>query len=97
MTNQISITAKKWNALDREDKLEMIQETIEDYSVSEGFLMLRYFRKSDYVRGYIQTSLDNHLCLEAVSQATLIELFGEDHNYTEEDAETILNWMEKQN
>jgi hypothetical protein len=32
-----------------------------------------------------------------VSKATLSELFSDDHDLEEEDAEVILNWMEKQN
>jgi hypothetical protein len=31
-----------------------------------------------------------------VSQDTLISLFGTDYDFQEEDAETILNWMENQ-
>ena len=86
-----------WNKLSNADKLEIIEMGIEDCSVSEGFLMLRLTAKDKSIHGYIQNSLDNHLCVEAVSQDTLISLFGENHDFEMEDAEIILEWMNKQN
>jgi hypothetical protein len=65
-------------------------------NTNEGFLMLRLFSKDNSISGYIQTKLDNHLCSEAVSQETLISLFGNDYDFKEEDAEAILTWMENQ-
>lgn len=94
--SQVSEVAKCWNRLDDSEKLEIIQYGIDNCDTSEGFLMLRYFRKENEVGAYIQKRLENHLCVEAVSQDTLIELFGENHEYTPEDAEVILEWMNSQ-
>ena len=94
--SQVSEVAKCWNRLDDSEKLLIIENAIDTCDTSEGFLMLRYFRKDDEIGAYIQKRLDNHLCVEAVSQDTLIELFGENHEYTPEDAEVILNWMNNQ-
>ena len=88
--------SKVWNDLDRDDKLEIIENAIDMCNVSEGFLMIRYYRKDDSIFAYIQDTLDNHLCVEAVSQSTLSELFSADYDFQEEDAEVILNWMESQ-
>jgi hypothetical protein len=85
-----------WENLDRDDKLEVIQNAICVCNVSEGFLMLRLFKKGNSISGFISNSLDNHLCVEAVSQATLSELFADDYDFKNEDAEIILNWMENQ-
>lgn len=87
---------KHWNRLDRSEKLQLIEESIEDKNTSEGFLMFQFIRAQNCVWGYISKRLLNHLCLEVVSQSTLIELFGEDHDFQTEDAEVILTWMESQ-
>jgi hypothetical protein len=87
---------KVWNKLDNSDKLEIIEKGIDMCNVSEGFLMLRLFSKDNSISAYITNNLDNHLCVEAVSQTTLIELFGENHEFQEEDAQTILTWMNNQ-
>lgn len=88
--------AKNWNKLLRSEKLEIIETGIDMCNTNEGFLMLRTWAKDNSVTAHIQNSLDNHLCSEVVSQSTLFTLFGENHDFQEEDAETILNWMEKQ-
>jgi hypothetical protein len=93
MNNEVS---KFWNILDRDDKLEIIEEGIDMFSVSEGSLFLRLYRKGNTISAYIQESSNSHLMVEAVSQATLSELFSDDHDFEEEDAEIILNWMESQ-
>lgn len=96
MTTATQISSA-WNNLDQSDKLDRITEALENYAVNEGFLMIRVYNNGD-VTCHIQKHLDNHLCVEAVSQATLAELFGsEDYEYQEGDAEIILNWMEAQN
>jgi hypothetical protein len=87
---------KAWNKLDRDDKLEIIQQGIDTYNVSEGSLFLRLFRKMNDISAFIQHNPDNHLMVEAVSQDTLSELFSNEHDFEEGDAEIILNWMEKQ-
>ena len=87
---------KTWNNLEKFEKLEIIENGIDMANTDEGFLHLRYYRDGS-IYATIQTKLDNHLCTEAVSQITLFELFGEGHDFIEEDAETILNWMESQN
>ncbi|MGE0931684.1 hypothetical protein [Peijinzhouia sedimentorum] len=92
----ITEIAKYWNRLDRSEKLEIIEEALEDCNTSEGSLFLRLFRKGNTITGYIQAAPDNDLCVEAVSQDTLISLFSEDHDFDTEDAETILNWMDAQ-
>jgi len=91
-----SILTKNWNSLDRSEKIEVIESAIDNGNTSEGFLMLRYWAKEDAIGGYLRKQLDNHLCVEAVSQSTLIDLFGEDYDFQPEDAEKILNWMESQ-
>jgi len=83
-----------WNNLDRDDKLEIIENAIDMCSVSEGFLMFRLYRKDNSISAHIQNSLDNHLCVEVLSQATLSELFSDDYDFQEEDAEIILNFIE---
>lgn len=85
-----------WNRLDRDDKLEIIERAIDMCNTDEGFLMLRNWSKDNSVTAHIQTKLDNHLCVEAVSQDTLYSLFGENYDFQEEDAEAILTWMENQ-
>ena len=90
------ILSKYWNHLDSSDKLEIIENAIDCCNVSEGFLMLRLFSKDKCIHGYIQNNLDNHLCVEAVSQETLSELFSANHDFEESDAEVILTWMESQ-
>jgi len=87
---------KNWNKLGRSEKLEIIENAIDMCNTNEGFLMLRLFSNDNSISAYITTKLDNHLCSEAVSQSTLFELFGEDYDFQEEDAEVILTWMEKQ-
>lgn len=94
MTTEI---AKNWNNLDRADKLEIIEQGIDFGNTSEGFLMMRFWKKDKSISVHISNSLENHLCVEAVSQSTLSELFSDDHDLEEEDAEVILNWMEAQN
>jgi hypothetical protein len=88
--------AKNWNKLERSEKLEIIENGIDMCNTNEGFLMLRLWSKDNSVTAHIQTNLDNHLCSEAVSQDTLLSLFGQDYNFQEEDAEVILKWMEIQ-
>jgi hypothetical protein len=88
--------AKNWNKLERSEKLEIIENGIDMFNTNEGFLMLRLWSKDNSVTAHIQTNLDNHLCSEAVSQDTLLSLFGQDYNFQEEDAEVILKWMEIQ-
>lgn len=88
--------AKNWNRLERSEKLEIIENAIDMNNTNEGFLMLRMYAKDNSISAYIQNSLDNHLCTEAISQSTLFTLFGENHDFQEEDAEFILNWMENQ-
>jgi hypothetical protein len=91
-----NLIAKNWNNLERIEKLEIIEKAIDMCNTNEGFLMLRLFNKDNSISGYIQTKLDNHLSTEAVSQDTLISLFGSDYDFKEEDAEVILNWMDSQ-
>lgn len=93
MENQI---AKSWNKLNNSEKLEIIEKGIDMCNTNEGFLMLRLWRNGDELTAHVTNKLDNHLCTESVSQDTLISLFGEDYDFQEEDAETILNWMNKQ-
>lgn len=92
MSNEL---AKAWNKLERLDKLEIIADGIDMCDVTEGFLMLRLYRDKT-IEASIQKKLDNHLCTEAVSQATLSGLFSDTHEFEEEDAEVILQWMESQ-
>ena len=87
---------RTWNNLDRDDKLEIIENGIDMCDVTEGFLMLRFWSKDKSISAHIQTKLDNHLCVESVSQSTLSELFSDNHPFEEQDAEIILNWMESQ-
>jgi len=86
---------KKWNSLDRDDKLEIIEQGIDYANTSEGFLQLRHYRDGS-ISASVQKSLDNHLSVEAVSQTTLLSLFSDNYDLQEEDAEAILNWMENQ-
>lgn len=88
--------ARAWNRLSDSEKLEIIQDAIDYCDTSQGFLMLRFWRKEESVTGHIAKDLVNHLCVEAVSQDTLISLFGENYDYQPEDAEVILNWMASQ-
>lgn len=88
---------KNWNKLERIEKLEIIENAIDMCNTSEGFLMLRLWAKDNSITAHIQSKLDNHLCIESLSQDTLISLFGNDYNFKEEDAETILTWMENKN
>jgi len=88
---------KNWNKLERSEKLEVIEKAIDMCNTNEGFLMLRFFSSDNSISAFVSTKLDNHLCSEAVSQDTLISLFGNDYDFQEEDAETILTWMENQN
>ncbi len=92
-TEQLS---KIWTKLERSEKLEIIEKAIDMCNTNEGFLMLRLFAKDNSISAFIATKLDNHLCTEAVSQDTLFSLFGENHDFVEEDAEVILTWMESQ-
>lgn len=91
-----SEVSKIWNRLDADDQLEIIENAIDGCNVNEGSLMLRLFAKDKSIQGYIQAGVDNHLCVEAVSQATLSELFSDDYDFEEEDAQVILNWMNAQ-
>ncbi len=88
--------AKNWNKLEISEKLEIIENAINMCNTNEGFLMLRTWVKDNSVTAHVQKNLDNHLCSEAVSQDSLISLFGKDYDFQEEDAEVILNWMENQ-
>jgi hypothetical protein len=88
--------AKNWNKLSNSDKLQIIETAIDMCNTNEGFLMLRLWSKDNSLSAYITTKLDNHLCVEAVSQSTLFDLFGEDHDFQEEDAVVILKWMNEQ-
>lgn len=88
--------AKNWNRLERSEKLEIIENAIDMCNTNEGFLMLRLFSKDNSISAFVSTKLDNHLCVEAVSQDTLFSLFGSDYDFQEEDAEVILTWMENQ-
>jgi hypothetical protein len=94
MENQLT---KTWNNLSRSEKLEIIETAIDMCNTNEGFLMLRLWSKDNSVTAHVQKELDNHLCVESVSQNTLFEMFGEDYDFQEDDAETILTWMENQN
>jgi hypothetical protein len=85
-----------WNKLEKSEKLEIIETGIDMCDTSEGFLMLRLWSKDSSITAHVSTKLDNHLCSEAVSQDTLISLFGENYSFEEIDAETILTWMENQ-
>jgi hypothetical protein len=87
---------KHWNRLESSEKLELIESAIDLFNTNDGFLMLRYWRKDDILGAYITNSIVNDLCVEAVSKDTLIDLFGEDHEYQIDDAVAILNWMENQ-
>jgi len=93
MTIQLT---KIWNKLERSEKLEIIENAINMCNTNEGFLMLRTWAKYNSITAHVQTNLDNHLCIEAVSQDTLISLFGENYDFKEEDADVILTWMENQ-
>jgi len=86
---------RAWNRLTNLEKLEVIEQGIDCCSVSEGSLFVRAYRDGS-VCAYIQTKPDNHLMAEAVSQDTLAALFDADHDFEEEDAEVILNWMNEQ-
>jgi hypothetical protein len=86
---------KGWNKLDNSEKLEVIEQGIDCCSVSEGSLFVRVYRDGS-VCAYIQAKADNHLMAEAVSQDTLATLFDADHDFEEEDALVILNWMNDQ-
>ena len=86
---------RAWNRLTNLEKLEVIEQGIDCCSVSEGSLFVRAYRDGS-VCAYIQTKPDNHLMSEAVSQDTLATLFDADHDFEEEDAEVILNWMNEQ-
>lgn len=86
---------RAWNNLDTDDKLEIIEQGIDFANTSEGFIQLRYYRDGSFSVS-IQNKLDNHLSVEALSQTTLFRLFSENYDLKEEDAEVILNWMEKQ-
>ncbi len=87
---------KTWNNLDRDDKLEIIEQGIDFMNTNEGSLFLRLYRKDNSIGASIQTQPDNHLSVEAVSKTTLITLFSENYDFNEEDAKVILNWMENQ-
>jgi hypothetical protein len=88
--------ANNWNNLTKNDKLEIIEKAIDMCNTNEGFLMLQWYNSTNSFSAFVTTKLDNHLSVEAVSQNTLISLFGENHNFIEEDAQTILNWMDVQ-
>lgn len=88
--------AKVWNKLSNSDKLQIIESAIDLGNTSEGFLMLKLYRKMNEIQGFIQDGLDDHLCVEAVSQDTLITLFGQNYDYEESDAKTILKWINNQ-
>jgi len=88
---------KTWNKLDKSEKLEIIENGINLCNTNEGFLMLRLWSKDNSITSHVQTKLDNHLSIESVSQDTLFSLFGKDYDFQEEDAKTILNWMQNNN
>jgi hypothetical protein len=102
MNIQISEVARAWKNKDQYDRVEIIVNALEDCSVAEGGLYLRYFKKDRSLHGYIQTKPDNHLMTEVVSQATLGTLFaddfefGDDEDQLEEYAGRILKWMDAQ-
>lgn len=87
---------KTWNKLTTSEKLEIIEKGIDMCNTNEGFLMLRIWSKDNQITSHVQNNLDNHLSTEAVSQTTLFEMFGEDYDFQEEDAQVILNWMNEQ-
>lgn len=89
-----NLLVKNWNKLEKSEKLEVIEKAIDMCNTNEGFLMLRFWSKDNSVTAHIQTKLDNHLCLEAISQNTLFSLFGLNYDFQEKDAEVILTWME---
>lgn len=84
--------AKSWNRLNNYDKLEVISQGIDFANTDDGFLQLRMFRDGSF-QVSLQKKLDNHLSVEALSQTTLYNLFSEDYDLEEEDAQTILDWM----
>lgn len=88
--------SKNWNKLEKSEKLEIIENAIDMCNTNEGFLMLRLWAKDNSITAHIQTKLDNHLCSEAVSQDTLISLFGKDYYFEQGDSTIILNWMNNQ-
>lgn len=88
--------AKNWNKLERIEKLEIIEQSMNLANTNDGFLMLRLFSKDNSISAFFSNKLDNHLCSEAVSQYVLFSLFGTDYDFQEEDAEVILTWMENQ-
>ena len=92
-TEQLS---KIWTKLERSEKLEIIEKAMNLGNTNDGFLMLRLFAKDNSIFAFLSNTLENHLCVEAVSQNTLFSLFGENHDFIEEDAEVILTWMESQ-
>lgn len=89
--------AKKWHSLNEDDKLDIIEQAIDMYSTSEGGLFLRYYKKDNSISGCIGLENSNDpFWVESVSQGVLIDLFGEDYDYDEDDAQTILDWMNNQ-
>jgi hypothetical protein len=94
--NNTSEIAKVWNKLNEDNKLGIIEGAIELGNVSDGFLMLKLYRKTNDIQGFMQDELDDHLCVEAVSYDTLATLFDENHEFNESDAQVILNWINSQ-
>ena len=91
----MTTVAKAFKSMDRDEKISEIENILVGYNTNEGSLWARYYR-SQGLTFYVGTKpdIDNtDLCVEAVSQTTLFELFGEDHDYTEGDAERIVEWM----
>jgi hypothetical protein len=89
--------SNNWNKLNKLEKLEIIENAIDMCNTNEGFLMLRLWSKDNSITAHIQTKLDNHLCSEAVSQDRLINLFGANYDFQQNDSLTILDWMNSQN
>jgi hypothetical protein len=87
---------KVWNNLHNDDKLEIIENGIDAWNVSDGLLQLRLYKKTNKIEACIVESLENHLCTEAVSQDTLATLFNKSHFFEEGDAKIILNWINSQ-
>jgi len=66
------------------------------YNVNEGSLIFMYTAKWNTITACIQKSQPSVNECEAVSQDQLSALFGDDHDYVEEDAATIIEWMNSQ-
>jgi len=89
---QVSEVAAAFAKADRDELIRDILAAISCGNSSEGSLWARYY-KNQGLTFYVGTKADNHLCAEAVSQDTLFTLFGEDYDFQDEDACTIVDWM----